>query len=61
MALTTTDKTQIQSIAKKEIKDFLNGTQVQETLIKKWWNYLLKLLLSYLNNCGNVNLFGKDP
>jgi hypothetical protein len=33
MALTTTDKNQIQTIAKKEIKDFLNGTQAHKIVV----------------------------
>lgn len=33
MSLTTTDKKQIERIAKKEIKDFLNSTQAHKTVV----------------------------
>ena len=33
MSLTTTDKKEIESIVKKEIKDFLNSTQAHKTVV----------------------------
>ena len=33
MSLTTTDKKQIETIVKKEIKDFLNSTQAHKTVV----------------------------
>lgn len=33
MSLTATDKKQIETIVKKEIKDFLNGTQAHKTVV----------------------------
>jgi len=55
MALSTTDKREIETIIRKEIKDFL-GTST----VRQFENKILDMIASELNSRGKVNTNVKD-
>ena len=55
MALSTTDKREIETIIRKEIKDFLGSNT-----IKQFENKLLEMIANELNNRSKINTNVKD-